>query len=405
VISNPGANQNLFPTGPIRETGDSTTLAQSFDVNAMVTDFKWPQTWVSDIAIDQQLGRGFLGTLEVIYGNDINNVVVRNADLVAPVRFLPDGRPYFGGAGASELNPDFGAGIYVLDNTSEGYNFNVTAQLRKSFEFGLNATVGYSYTEAKSLLKSTEIASALWAGLPMQGDPNLPELSNSEFGQRHRIIGSATYVKAWSPSLRTSVGLFVEVAEGNRFAAGSVNRYSFIYSGDVNGDGIGGNDLIYIPRDQSEITLATCDEDCGANVTPEQQWDALNAFIEQDPYLSEHRGEIAERHAAVNPWYNNVDLRILQDFAFGGTVRHNFQVSFDVLNLGNLISSDWGVRKLANSAATSPLRLATDENGVPQFDANGAPVLQFTGPAETFIDDPSINSRWRAQLGLRYFFE
>jgi hypothetical protein len=403
VISNPGANPNLFPVGPIRETGDSSTLAQSFDLNSMVTDFKWPQTWVSDLAIDQQLGRGFLGTLEVMYGNDINNVIVRNADLVAPVRTMPDGRPYFGGAGANELNPDGGAGIYVLDNTSEGYNFNVTAQLRKTFEFGLSASAAYSYTQAKNNLKSTEIASVLWQSQPVQGDPNRPELGYSEFGQRHRIVGTATYVKPWSERFRTSIGLFVEVAEGNRFAGAGGNRYSFIYSGDVNGDGTGGNDLIYVPRDQSEITLIEC-TDCGANVTPQQQWDALNAFIEQDPYLSQHRGEITERHGAVNPWYSNVDLRIMQDIAFGEATRHNFQVSFDILNLGNLISSDWGVRKTASSAATSPLRLGTDTDGS-QFDANGAPKLQFTGPAETFIDDPNINSRWRAQLGLRYFFE
>ncbi|HEX6669226.1 MAG TPA: hypothetical protein VF061_06685, partial [Gemmatimonadales bacterium] len=105
---------------------------------------------------------------------------------------------------------------------------------------------------------------------------------------------------------------------------------------------------------------------------------------------------------------SNVDLRILQDFAFGGVTRHNFQISLDFLNIGNLISSDWGVRKVASAAATSPLRLATDETGAPlanPFDANGAPILEFTGPAETFIDDPSVFSRWRAQLGLRYFFE
>src|SRR4029453_18383967 len=140
VISNPGGNPNL--PSPFNATADSVftsdeaMLQQSFDLNSMVTDFKWPQTWVSDIAIDQQLGRGFLGTLEVIYGNDLNNVIVRNADLVAPVRTLPDGRPYFGGAGANELNPD-GAGIYVLDNTNEGYNFNITPRLRTGFEFGL----------------------------------------------------------------------------------------------------------------------------------------------------------------------------------------------------------------------------------------------------------------------------
>jgi hypothetical protein len=405
VLSNPGANPNLFPTGPQIPTSDDATLAQSFDLNAMVSDFKWPQTWVSDVALDQQLGGGVLGTLELIYGNDINNVIVRNADLVAPVRTLPDGRPYYGGAGFNELNPDGGAGIYVLDNTSQGHNFNLTAQLRKSFDFGLNATLAYSFTEAKNNLKSTEIASVLWQSQPVQGNPNNPELGHSEFGQKHRIVGGATFVKPWSPSLRTSIGLFLEVAQGNRFAGAGGNRYSFLYSGDVNGDGTGGNDLIYIPAAQSEITLADCPAGCGSNVTAQQQWEALDAFIEQDDYLRSHRGEIAERFGALNPWYSNVDLRILQDFAFGEITRHNFQLSLDVLNVGNLISSKWGVRKAASAAATSPLRLVTDGAGVPQFDVNGAPVLNFTGPAETFIDDPSIFSRWRAQLGLRYFFE
>ena len=404
VISNPGANPNLpGPTNNIADTvftSDDAILQQSFDVNAMVSDFKWPQTWVSDIAVDQQLGGGFLGTLELIYGNDINNVFVRNADLVAPVATLPDGRPFYGaaGGGEQELNPDGGAGIYVIDNVADGYNLNVTAQLRKTFDFGLGATVGYSYTKAKNNLRSSEIASVLWSSQPIQGNPNNPELSYSEFGQRHRIVAGATYSKAWSQSLRTQIGLFVEVAEGNRFAGAGGNRYSFIYSGDVNGDGQGGNDLIYIPATQDEILFTDCDDRCGANVTPQQQWDAFNAFIEQDKYLRSHRGEIAERAGAVNPWYNNVDLRILQDFAFGGITRHNFQVSLDVLNVGNLISSDWGVRKVASSAATSPLTLTG-------FDPSGAPVFNFTGPAETFIDDPSIFSRWRAQLGLRYFFE
>jgi hypothetical protein len=71
----------------------------------------------------------------------------------------------------------------------------------------------------------------------------------------------------------------------------------------------------------------------------------------------------------------------------------------DVLNVANLINSDWGVRKIASAAATSPLKFTGD------FDADGAPIFNFTGPARTFIDDPSIFSRWRAQLGLRYFVQ
>jgi hypothetical protein len=63
--------------------------------------------------------------------------------------------------------------------------------------------------------------------------------------------------------------------------------------------------------------------------------------------------------------------------------------------VGNLIKSSWGVRKVASARATSPLALT-------RFDVNGAPVFNFTGPAQTYIDDPGLLSRWRAQIGLRY---
>ncbi len=404
VISNPGANPNLFPGIPESDvpsshrTGDDSILQQSFDLNAMPDDFKWPQVWTTDLAIDHQLPWDLLGTLEVIYGKDINAIVMRNADLIRPVRTLPvDGRPFYGGAGANELNPDGGAGIYVIDNTDEGYNLNVTAQLRKYFDFGLNTSLGYSFTEAKNQLKSTEIASVLWQNQPVKGDPNKPELSYSEFGQRHRIVGSANYVHRWSTMLATSVGLFLEVAEGNRFAGAGGNRYSYIYSGDVNGDGYS-NDLIYIPSSQSEINFDPFVDANGNTVSPQEQWQRLDAFIEQDDYLSENRGTIAERFGGVNPWYSNIDLRILQDISFlVGGQRNTVQLSIDVLNVANLLNSDWGVRKVASVSATSPLTLV-------RFNDQGAPVFNFTGPSETFIDDPGLFSRWQAQFGIKYIF-
>ena len=174
-----------------------------------------------------------------------------------------------------------------------------------------------------------------------------------------------------------------ERAQGNRFLASGGNRYSFIYSGDVNGDGYGGNDLIYIPTDQNDIVLA----DAG-------DWAALDAFIEQDDYLSKNRGKIAERMGAINPWYTNIDLRTLHDFSFG---ERTLQFSIDISNVMNLISSSWGVRKIANPAATSPLTLTG-------FNDAGEPILDFTGPAETFVDDFSLFSRWQVQLGLKLMF-
>jgi hypothetical protein len=71
------------------------------------------------------------------------------------------------------------------------------------------------------------------------------------------------------------------------------------------------------------------------------------------------------------------------------------QINVDILNVANLISSDWGVRKVASPAATSPLRLV-------RFDPDGEPVFNFTGPASTYVDDPTIFSRWQIQVGAKY---
>ena len=203
-----------------RVTPGRSILQQSFDLNSMHPDFAWPQVWSTNLAVDKRLPAGWNGTLELIYGKDMNAIFMRNADLVKPVSTLPDGRPYYGGAGNNELNPDGGSGIYVIDNTSDGYNFNFTAQLRKQFQSGFSGRVAYAYMIAKSQLKSTEIASVLWQENPVQGNPNLPNLSYSEFGQRHRITGGATYSKNWTPNTRTHFGLFFEIAEGKPFRRG-----------------------------------------------------------------------------------------------------------------------------------------------------------------------------------------
>jgi len=405
VISNPGNNPNLYPNVSEQiKTSDDAILKTSFDLNAMVEDFKWPQVWNTNLAVDHLLPWGLLGTVEFIYGKDINSIYVRNADLREPIRYLADGRPFFGGDslngnGAHELNPDGKAGVYVIDNSSEGYNYSGTVQLRRQFDFGLHAGVAYTYMEAKNLMKSTEIASVLFQENPTQGDPNKPELSYSEFGTRHRITANAIYTHVWNDNFESHFGLFFEIAEGNRFAGAGGNRYSFMYAGDVNGDGYS-NDLIYIPESQSDINLVPYVDEGGHTVSPEEQWNKLNAFIEQDEYLKEHRGEIAERFGAVNPWWWNIDFRFMQDFAFIlGSMRHTFQLSVDILNLPNMINDEWGVRKIASSAATTPLELVGfDEDGEPNFNYKGTVTT-------TYVDDPGVNSRWQMQVGLRYFFQ
>ncbi|PKL82889.1 MAG: TonB-dependent receptor [Ignavibacteriae bacterium HGW-Ignavibacteriae-3] len=376
-ISNPGWNPNLPPH------------QQTFFLNAMAPDFQWPQAWTTNLAVDHMLPWDVLGTLEFIYSQDINGIYVRDANLSRPTRTLPDGRPYYG---SGPLNTSIG-GAYVIDNATEGYNYSITAQLRKNFDFGLNTSLAYTFLDARNLMKSTEIALDLFGNTPTSGNPNKPLLGYSEFGNRHRIIANATYRHVWSENWATSIGVFIEVAEGNRFAGAGGNRYSYIYSGDLNGDGSGSNDLIYIPRNQNDINFD------GTAAEVSAQWNALNAFIEQDNYLKSHRGQIAERFGGINPWFSNMDLRLLQDFSFlMGNKKQTIQLSVDILNVANLLNSNWGVRQVANSAATSPLQFV-------KFNSQGAPVFKFnTSLKQTFQDDPSVFSRWQLQVGIRYLF-
>ncbi|MEJ2151450.1 MAG: TonB-dependent receptor, partial [Gemmatimonadota bacterium] len=356
---------------------------------AAVDDLKWPQVWRTNIALDQVLPDNSLLTLELLYGNAVNDIFIRNAALANPVGNLPapDGRVRY-----DPDNNRVGNDAYITDNTGDGYDVSFTTQIRKIFESGLATSLAYNFTEAKDNLDSTEIAAFIFAGNPVQGNPNNFDASFSQFGHRHRITGAANYRQQWSDNWATSFGLFFEAARGGFFTAGRTSKYSYTYLGDVNGDGESGNDLIYIPRDMSEMHF----EPIPGGASPAQQATAFDAFIRQDPYLSDHRGEIAERNGAINPWFTNLDLRILQDFLVGP---NTLEVSLDILNFGNLINSDWGVREVVNSAARTPLVF----NG--NFDAQGNPLFQFPGAAtSTFIDDISVISRWQIQLGFRYIF-
>ena len=122
---------------------------------------------------------------------------------------------------------------------------------------------------------------------------------------------------------------------------------------------------------------------------------AFEQFIQQDDYLSENRGQYFERYGALAPLRGKWDLKFLQEYKLSDD--NALQFSVDVLNLGNMINSDWGVRTLPQNV--SPLSYKGKN-------AAGQPTFQYTNPdmKTTFINDNSLLSRWQMQLGVRYIF-
>jgi hypothetical protein len=212
---------------------------------------------------------------------------------------------------------------------------------------------------------------------------NTAVLANSLYGNLHRVVGNFnkkfTYGK-WA----TTVSAFMQYAKGGRF--------SYTYSGDINNDGSGNNDLIFIPTD-AQIDAAAFS---GTATQQTAQRAALKAYIAQDAYLSANRGKVSEKYALLSPWYNNWDIRILQDYNFKvGEKAQTVQFSIDLLNAGNLISSNWGVRQFPTN--TQPIGVSVG--------ANNTPVYSFdTNLKSTFTNDFSLISRWQLQFGVRYIF-
>ena len=115
-------------------TNDAFTVP-SGQIDLFVKDFKYPQVFRTNLAVDQQLPGGIQASLEGIYTKTLNNVVYTNINSDPEVDFNwtggPDNRPIYT---RSDLDPTYSA-VYLGSNTNEGYTYNITASLAKDFGF------------------------------------------------------------------------------------------------------------------------------------------------------------------------------------------------------------------------------------------------------------------------------
>ena len=174
--------------------------------------------------------------------------------------------------------------------------------------------------------------------------PNNPGLARSQSAQGNRVFAQASYSRSYFGFGATTVSAFLDIHPALITAgSGLSTNASYVFSGDMNGDGGSGNDLIYIPRDTSEMNFVAFTTG-GITFTPAQQAAAFEAYINQDSYLSKHRGQYAERGGVWMPLVKRMDLNITQDVFHNIRGKRNAgQFRIDIVNVGNLLNHDWGV--------------------------------------------------------------
>ncbi|MCC9135649.1 carboxypeptidase regulatory-like domain-containing protein [Pontibacter silvestris] len=383
---NPDITAN-YPANP--------TLPPTYQLNISDQNFKFPQVWKSNIAVDKSLFAGIVGTLEFIYSKNLNAVRYLDVNQADPIGTFEgsDNRLRYPEGNANRLNSSI-TNNYYLTNTSRGYAYSLTAQLERPFNNGWFTRVAYNYGRAKDLMSAGSTASGSYNGIYSINGSNYPEVAYSDNDLRHRVIGSVSYRKEYAGFGATQISLF--------YQAQNQGRFSYTYSGDMNGDNIFGNDLLYVPNSASELTFLPITNNAGTVLfTPEEQANAFDAYIAQDSYLNDRRGQYTERNGVLMPWVFRADLSLVQEFFVNvGGKRNTLQLRADVFNVGNMINSNWGVGD--RYINRSPLIAAgTNADGIPQFRMAtlGSELLN-----STYQNSITQNDVWTAQLGIRYIF-
>lgn len=369
--------------------------APSYELALTDPNFKFPQIWRSNIAVDKKLPWDMVATLEAIYSRDVNGIYYINSNLSTPNSEFTgvDNRPRW--TASNRLNSKITNAI-VLKNQNVGYSYNLTASLEKPFKNGLFAKLAYNYGVSKNTVDPGSIASGSWFSNQHQGDPNNPGLGFSAYNPGHRIIAAVSYRKEYFKFGATQVNLFWEVA--------NIGNASYVFSGDLNGDGGTSNDMIYIPKDISEMNF----EEYTATVnglpvifTIGQQEAAFEEYIKQDKYLSANRGNYAARNALLLPMVSRADFSLVQEiFTNIGATKNTLQLRVDILNVGNLLNPDWGVGQ--SMISNSPLiARGADAEGKARYRMRNIGTELMT---ETYRQSLGVGDVYRIQFGVRYIF-
>ena len=403
-------------------------LVPQGDLNIIAKNFKLPALWRTTLAADRKLGSGWTFTAEMTFSKNINEVdwvnvnIKPNAGLKTtgpdtreinntanstgngvPTRF--NFRPY--STVASVQNPY--SNIILIQNTTgqKGFSYNFTVGIEKTIKNGFQFNANYTYGNSMVRNEATSsVNTSNWSFIESVSGRNNYGLSTSDFDLGHRIF--ALISKKFTYAKGHAATTFTFTYNGQ-----SGNPFSYVYSGGMVGDGVTGNDLMYVPTSRAQmdnmVFVSTAPNGSSAAVNTAnivQQKDDYEAFINSDSYLRKNRGNIAQRNGARLPFTNIVDMSLAQDFMIKtGKVSHKLTFALDIFNFTNLISKDAGRNFFLGNDQASVVSFRGYQSGTT------VPTYSFNRPnlnKPYFINDvqtsANTSARWNGQLSIRYSF-
>lgn len=384
------------------------------NVDILAPGLRQPSVWKANIAFDHELPwYGMVFAAEFLKLDVKDGIYYQNLNLGEATKTGTDGRQLFyteqlyntacWSGTASALSTGACAGqrsrsgsnaafnnVLLAQKTSKGGSNLMTVSLSRPLTAGFGWSVAYTYTEAKEVSPLTSSTSnSNWSGRSVF-NPNEEVSANSGYLVKDRINAVVNFQKKFFGTYNTRIGMFYEGRAGK--------PYSWTINNDLNGDGLAGNDLMYIPSAPGSGEVIFRGDTATNHANEDKFWSVVN----QNGVLKRSAGKVVDRNSDFAPWTNSFDVRVSQEIPsfFNG---HKATFTFDIFNVGNLLNKKWGrINEVGFQSAGAQARSFVDYVGL---DANGKYIYQVRDKVEDLdVRQAKGESQWAIQATLKYEF-
>ena len=406
----------LYSPNPDTQPTNFGGTPPAANVDFLDPSLRQPSIWKSNLAFETELPwGGLVFGAEYLYTKNRDSIYYKHLNLGGATKIGTDGRELYytpqsynpacwtatGGTVTSgavcgtfraraESNPLYNDVLNAI-KTDKGHGNLVTASLSKPMSKGFAWSVSYTRTDATEVSPLTSsVSRSNWAGRSVF-NPNEEVASNSSYLVKDRVNAQLSWEHRFFGTYKTRFGAFFEGRKGK--------PYSWTVNNDLNGDGLGGNDLMYIPKAMGSGDVLFFGDTATSHANEQRFWDIVNA----DKDLRNGAGTVLKRNGSFAPWTNSIDMRISQEVP-GLWKNNKGTIALDFFNVGNMINKRWGrIPEVGFQSNGGQARSFVDFAGLDP--ATGKYIYNVRPSVET-IDLRQVKgeSQWAMQVTLRYEF-
>ena len=386
--------------------------AADSSVNAVAPDFEPPSNWKFSLGSTYQFdlpggwGQGYTLSGDVLFSQGEDSAILVD-DTLVQIGTAPDGRPIYFPTDKSvpgcAADPLFDVDLcdrtftadYILSNVTgdDTEQLSLSFTLSKEYDWGLDWTFGYAYTESDDVNPMTSsVAGSNFFNIAV-ADSNNPGLAVSNYEIPNRFILKVGFNREFFGDNSTRITLFASRNEGRPYSYTFNDQEMFIH---------GPSPFFNPDDDRSLLYMPTGASDPNVIFAPGFDQAGFFAFAASEG-IAGFGGGIVPRNTSHSNWWTKVDVRISQEIP--GFAEDHHALAFLVIeNIGNLLNDDWGILYETGFPRNQAIVGASlvDTNLTPNDFSDDQYLFETFSPRSQ--SRSSSSSLWSIRLGFNYNF-